>query len=270
MKTKIGVLGSCISRDVFNSYFIPNYKDFFEVNISANRVSIISIMQDPLKYDLEQLKISPFNKENNARTNFILYDLNKQFIKELKEKKIDYLIIDNYLEITMGILYFNETIITNNHWDLPLTQFYENVDDKFIFTIKKYPKEYFYIWSKYCDLFFNILKNFFPNIKVILNKGRVIDNILKKDGTIYINPNFTWRANIINPFLDKLDSYIEQNYDVDVIEFDFNIPNDKKYNGSPIFLFNGNMNSIILIGIYKEFMNSNNFLSSPPKFKFSI
>ena len=45
------------------------------------------------------------------------------------------------------------------------------------------------------------------------------------------------------------------------IEFDFNIPNDKKYNGSPIFLFNGNMNSIILIGIYKEFMNSNNLSS---------
>ena len=44
-------------------------------------------------------------------------------------------------------------------------------------------------------------------------------------------------------------------------EFDCNIPNDKKYDGSPIFLFNSNVNLNKAIGIYKEPSHSNNLSS---------
>ena len=57
MRLKIGVLGSCVTRDVFNSQFIPKYKDFFEVKISAPRISMISMMQAPLNVDKNALKI---------------------------------------------------------------------------------------------------------------------------------------------------------------------------------------------------------------------
>ena len=39
------------------------------------------------------------------------------------ENKIDYLIIDNYFEVRMGILYINNNIITNNVWHLPKTNY---------------------------------------------------------------------------------------------------------------------------------------------------
>ena len=44
-------------------------------------------------------------------------------------------------------------------------------------------------------------------------------------------------------------------------EFDCNIPNNKKYDGSPIFLFNANINLIKAIGIYKESSDSNDLSS---------
>lgn len=218
---KIGVLGSCFTREVFNSYFVPNYKDFFEINISAQRTTFCSIMQEPLNVDEKSLEILPLDKYNKARSYFIYYDLNKYLIKELLEKEIDYLIIDNYLEIIFGLLYYDDTIITNNHWHLPLTEFYKGITDELSLKITDLPDEYFCIWSKYCDLFFEFLEIYCPNVKVILNKGRLVDKVMRSDKTTYINSSYTLRANMINPILDKLDSYIINNFNVFVFEWDW-------------------------------------------------
>ena len=96
-------------------FFNHNYKDFFEVKISSQRTSMISILQDVINIDKNLIEINPPNQQNNARSYFIAYDLNRRFIQDLKERDIDYLIIDNYLEIRRGILYFDNNIITNNN-----------------------------------------------------------------------------------------------------------------------------------------------------------
>ncbi len=221
MKKKIGVLGCCISRDAFNSDFVHNYKEFFKLEISAQRTTIISFMQDPVTINEKLIEIYPDNKPNRAKTHCISYDLNKNFLKELIEKDIDYLIMDNFLEVRMGILYFNDHIITNNTWHLPSTKFYETINDELVFNIYKFPEEYFCIWSRYCDLFFKFLKIYCPNVKVILNKGRYVDKVLKSDKTTYVHPIYTSQSNIINPIIEKLDSYISDNFDVYTIEFDY-------------------------------------------------
>ena len=73
---KIGVLGSCFTIEVYNSQFIPNYKDFFEINISAQRTTFCSILQEPLNVDKKLLEILPLDKYNKARSFFMYYDLN--------------------------------------------------------------------------------------------------------------------------------------------------------------------------------------------------
>lgn len=46
---KIGVFGSCVSKDLFNSHFVHNCNDFFLKWIfSAYGTILISIMQDYL------------------------------------------------------------------------------------------------------------------------------------------------------------------------------------------------------------------------------
>lgn len=182
---------------------------------------MISIMQDKFHVDEDLIKVYPLTKENNRKTEILLYEFNKTFFKELLENDIDYLIFDNYLEIIMGVLYVNNEIMTNNTWDLSYTEFYKNLDDKFEFSICNFPEEYFFIWTKYCDIFFKFLKLYCPNVRVVLNKGRVVYKVLKKDGSVYIDEEFKRKAEKLNPILDKLDNYIEANFDVDVFEFDF-------------------------------------------------
>lgn len=218
---KVGVLGCCISRDAFNSKIVHNYKDFFKLKIDGERISLISIFQNPILVDEKSIEISPPTPVNKTCTKFISDDLNKNFIKDLLQKNIDYLVFDTLIEVPMGILYFNNQIMTHNVWDLPKTKFYNNMGDKFILNIYDYPEEFFCIWTRYCDLFFKFLKIYCPNVQVFLNKGRLIDKFIKSDKTTFINPEFSKKANLINPYLDKLDNYIEKNFDVHVIEFDY-------------------------------------------------
>ena len=182
---------------------------------------MISIMQDKFNVDEDLIKIFPYSKEDNRKTEILLYEFNKTFFKELLEEDIDYLVFDNYLEMIMGVLYVNNDIMTNNTWDLAFTQFYKNLDDKFEFSICDYPEEYFFIWSKYCDIFFKFLNLYCPNVRVILNKGRLVYKVIREDGSVYVNEEFKEQAEKLNPILDKFDSYIEENFDVDVFEFDF-------------------------------------------------
>ena len=102
-----------------------------------------------------------------------------------------------------------------------LETLHSNGNDKLILKMTEYPDEYFCIWTKYCDLFFNFLKINCPDVKVILNKSRQVDKVQKANKTTYINHDFSFNASIINPLLDKLDSYIINNYDVHVLDFDY-------------------------------------------------
>lgn len=221
MKTKVALLGSCISRDVFNSHFVPNYKEFFEVITDVQRTTLISLMQDPVEIEECLIDISPHNSKNIARTRCISNDLNKFFLRNLIEMDVDYLIIDNYFEVLYGILYYDNTIISNNFWDLPETQFYQNMSDKLNLNLYENFDEYFCIWSKYCDLFFKFLALYCPNVKVILNQARQTNQVMKSDGSCYINNDFTKTMNSTNPLLEKLDSYIMDNFNVHVLRFDY-------------------------------------------------
>ena len=52
----ISIIGSCVSRDLFNSKFIPDWKEFFQVKAYYARTTIPSIVSKPMDYDLEVLE----------------------------------------------------------------------------------------------------------------------------------------------------------------------------------------------------------------------
>jgi len=216
---KIGVFGCCLSRDAFNSRLIHNYKDFFEINVTGTRISMISLMQNPINIDEEYFKIFPINKSNNYKTSCIINDVKRTFLKSLLEKDIEYLIIDNYLEVVFGIICFDEGIISYST-DLIQTNFFKELQNYKHFRIMDLPDKYFELWSNSCKKFFDFIEKKCPNLKIILNKAKPTDKILKADGSVYIDPAYTKHVQMITPHLNRLDSYIESNYDVKIIEYD--------------------------------------------------
>ena len=218
-KIKFGVFGCCVSRDPFNRVFVPNYKEFFEIVLTATRVSMICLMDEPVFIDENLIKILPDNQSNRYKTWTIQYDITRGFLKQLIEQDLDYLIIDTYLEVFFGVLCWDDKIISYNSF-LNETEFYKNLKDPTHFRIQDNPEKYFEQWKKGCDSFFNFLNENCPNLKIILHKARPIDRVLREDGTIYVDEGYSKHKEIIVPFMNQLDDYISNNYDVRIIDFD--------------------------------------------------
>lgn len=218
---KVGVFGSCESRDLFNSMLNPLYKNFFKIEISCLRSSLISIMQNPYYINPKLIEFPLNDNSRMVRFDFIKSDFEKTFFNELNSKKIDCLIIDNFFEARFGVGYFDGVLLTNNTWDLIETEFYKNVNNVIEFSMDKNESEYMKLFSENCNSFFEFMESNHPNIKIIVNKARLSHIVRKNDSSFYINENYAIYAKKYNKILEKLDSYIENNFNVEVLEFDF-------------------------------------------------
>lgn len=227
MKTKIGLMGSCVSRDIFRSIF-NDYKKYFEITFTLQRISLISLLASNIDFNNNEIMITPLNKENNFRSEILREDLSKDYLKIIGNN-IDYLIIDEFFEVYFGIIKFDSSYITNNFWDYPATKFYDKVNTKNKLTLEENFNEYFALWKNNVDNFFHYLNFNFPNVKVILNKVRLVSKVLKEDGTYYSDKEFQKKVEKYNPLLNILEDYLETFHDVIVIDCTENLVADENH-----------------------------------------
>ena len=227
MKSKIAIFGSCVSMDNFRTAH-NNYKDAFELSSTFLRLSLISIMQESIPFKEEEITILPDTPQHKFSTNLLRNDLNKNFFSQLNED-IEYLILDLYFDILFGILITDRGIITHNTWDYTNINFYKNLKEKKELSFNKNPYEYYVLWTKCCDKFFNYIQTNYPDMKIILNKVKIVDKIKDKNGEYYIEPLYTKRAVKLNPVLDMIEEYILSNYDVIFVDMTDNVTSDENH-----------------------------------------
>lgn len=104
---QVGVLGSSQTRRIFTSseYFNPDYKDYFFVPFTQHHSSIRSIVDEkPVKFIEKYYN----GKDIVPLRPSLRRDMEKTFFSELKEANIDYLLIDLYSDVQMGVLEFED------------------------------------------------------------------------------------------------------------------------------------------------------------------
>lgn len=218
-KLNVAIYGSCISKDPFTSLFNKNYKSEFCAKINDQRHSLISSLQTKEDIDESLFEIKPSYVGSIFTTKCLIEDFNKNFIYSLFSETIDYIVMDIYFEIDYGVLYYdNEKIITNAK-GFENTPFYKNIHNIRPLNMFNNPDEFFKLWVEYCDKFFDFLDSYCPNIKIVLAEVRTLDYFERKDGTIYQEPSFSEKVQTYNPLLIKLENYIKDNFNVDVISF---------------------------------------------------
>ena len=222
MVSKFAIFGSCTCRDIFNSEINNNYKDYFQIQDSGIRLSFISIMQNPIEYPKDSLKIYPETDENINFSNWIKQDLEKSFLEELKKNQSEYMILDTYYDTNFGIINLGNGRYITNNLHIDETEFYKNLEYKRTMSIHTDTKEYLDLWMKNCDLFFDFLKNNCKDLKIILNPARHVNRLLKKDKSVIEVEAYKKVCAKYNPYRNILDKYIIENFDVDVLYFDEN------------------------------------------------
>lgn len=255
---KIAVMGSCFSRNAFNSkpYFNPDYKRFFEVTFTQSHTSIFSVLSEPFKgVNLEKYG----NMTNNERRT-VQDDLNKGFFEKLKKSKSDYLLLDFYPDVLRGPLWLEggeilslsyimeQTGILN---DLPIKRLLDHSDNE----------AFFQEWTTYADKFIEKLLTIMPAEKIILNKGGFTTKYYDKNGAIQ-EYKIKMRIERNNYFWEKLNNYfLAKVPTAQVIDF-----SKKPYIGDFYYPF-GHSFSHFESGYYKDFMREMIYITEREKRK---
>lgn len=173
MKPKrLAVMGSCLTRDVFNSRFNLNYKHYFECVLTQNQTSFISLMSPPVEYDKTKIDNLISYNEWNVHT-----DLNKEFLHRIVELKPDALLIDFFADIFFGVLKLREGVyITNNRWKLWKTSYYRELPEKHELNLSVDPEAYMRLWEESIDRFFDYIRSRLPDLDVIVVESRFVDH----------------------------------------------------------------------------------------------
>lgn len=224
--TKVAVLGTCFSRNAFNTsdYFNPEYKALTECVYTQFHSTIESLVCDI--YAPKEL-VDVYRNHNEFK--HINTDLTKSFFEELKESGAEYIIIDLYPDATLNQLTLeNNAIITYNYLikeNVNLGSFVKGWGNE------KFSNEEAFIsrWLNNLNIFMDKLTQIIPEHKIILNRGRLSkyyyeDKAVKQFGTIHlINRN--------NYYWELLDNLFIQHYpNINVVDItDKPYKSDKSY-----------------------------------------
>lgn len=171
----VSVYGSCVSRDIFNSRIVPDYKEHFHLVCDQQHVSLISLMSPSIDVDTENIEgdVSPFYIE------VFKQDMDKSYLKKLVEMKPDWLLMDFYTDAYYGACLLHAgTYMTNKLWQYKKLNAFEQLQPIKSLSFEENTVEFINKWKVAFDSFIHNLKETSPKTKVIVNKAKFIDNLI--------------------------------------------------------------------------------------------
>ncbi|MBA3927477.1 DUF6270 domain-containing protein [Listeria rustica] len=165
---KIAVLGSCATRDNFNSIFNADYKKKFECVLMQNQSSIISMASK--KRENPVVSADGFSEYDEW---CVRSDFTKEFFDHLAKLQPDTIIVDLFGDAHFGVLEVEPgEYVSNNRWKLWRTAYYKDVLKGKVeeLSIDKNREQYMELWKKSWDIVLDKLKKASPKSKIILHK----------------------------------------------------------------------------------------------------
>ncbi|GAB7006132.1 hypothetical protein JCM18899A_36050 [Nocardioides sp. AN3] len=178
----VAVLGSCITRDNFNSRFNPSYKDRFVCPLHQNQSSIIALMSPPVDDEWEPLDPAMNDYDQwNVRT-----ELDRSFLDEVVLLDPDLLILDFFGDIHFGVVRLPDgRYVTDNRWKVRRTTWYRDREasgELERFTIYADTEAYVALWQRSFDALMRHLRSHLPQTTIVLHRGRNTGTLVMPDG----------------------------------------------------------------------------------------
>ncbi|AGN38134.1 DUF6270 domain-containing protein [Bacillus paralicheniformis] len=216
---KVAIIGSCVSRDNFNSCFIEDYKRYYSCVVHQNQMSIISLTADSIAFDYEKIdNLKPFDKRQFET------ELDKSILNTLIINEPNYLILDFYADVFYGIRELEGSTITNKRWLFSKTTLYKTLKEGESLSLLDDFTDYFERWKESIKILFDFLNRKLPNCKVVVNKARFSDIYYDEisDSYKYLSKSTKVKqinTSLYNEIWDRLDNYVIKNHDVQFIDY---------------------------------------------------
>lgn len=232
---KVSILGSCLLRDIFNSKFVPNYSEHFQVDSYFARTTIPSLMSKAYDYDIKD-----FEKRFDAlRFEYFYTECSKCMLSIFENNDSDYLLVDFYADAYYGTCEYEGAYYSN--WVFKKFLKAGIADPKKGFKVYNYENntdEYYDIWCEAFDRFYEYANIYFPRTKIVIN-GIKGSNQITQDGKLIGVQQPNKSIDILNELWSKFDNYCVEKYNIPIITY------EKTYTLDPNYIF----------GLNKEFVH---------------
>ena len=234
MKKKLAVIGSCLSRDVFNSNFVTSWKERFDLVYAPFQTSLLSLASVPVPFSRTLLSFEGKDFSSWYK-NILLHELNKDFLNNLLSVCPDNLLIDFYSDTINGVIEIDKTAyITNRPKDMEKNAASAYIRSGNLREIKPltHYDEYMRLWKRSADFFLAFMKEYLPDTKIIVNHPVFSDTVLNPDGskTAFGEPNVS-RFNEI--YREMVSYFTKNNRDIAILDL------HKKYYIDPDYIYGG-------------------------------
>lgn len=205
----VAVIGSCVTRDVFNSTFCPNYKTFFECGASLIQGSALSLVSDKFYVPESDLSSMIASSAKDVRS-----EMSREVNEFITASNPEYVIFDFFGDVRFGAAQLDTgTFVTRNEWKLCTTDYYkEHVLEEFM------PRtdSYFEMWCQAIDEAVRFIRRVSPHSKLVLHDVEFVTEFRSKKGEI---TKFSNSASLVelNKWWRKLNSHFAENYAHEVI-----------------------------------------------------
>lgn len=170
----VAVLGSCVTRDNFNSRFNPEHSSVFRLVAQANQMSLISLMAPPLEVSwLATGDMKAFDQWN------VNEEFSKGFLESLVAGQPDYVVVDLFGDVHFGAIQVDgATWVTDNRWKIHRTDWYQRLEAEGRLrhlNVYDHTEEYLELWRDAVQRLRSFLDERSPQSTVVINRGRNTD-----------------------------------------------------------------------------------------------
>ena len=167
---RVAVLGSCTTRDSFNSRFNPDYKQMWDCVLLQNQSSLLSLMSSPIEFTDDDIgDVDDFSRS------VIRSDLNKEFLDRIVELAPEYLVLDFFGDIHFGCIRLEGgALVTDNRWHLQKTPFYARLKEAGELEhvrILDEPELFMELWREAFDRLVSHLRTHLPDLQLVVHRG---------------------------------------------------------------------------------------------------
>lgn len=123
-RRSVAVVGSCVSRDLFNSKLNSDWKKHASLVGSFYQMSIMSLMAPKAEID-----INIFSDLNPHDFNATKADFDKSFLEVIEREQPQVIVVDLFADARFDLIRVGNSIITDNSWKIGKSDSYEIFDD---------------------------------------------------------------------------------------------------------------------------------------------
>ncbi len=180
-RPKIGIIGSCVSRDVFNSRFNSVYKEHAEIGETVYQIALPSI--------IERVKLADIDNADNPKS-IHKKALDKEFsgtsIDRIIESRPDFIIMDFFADIHFGVTRKVGRYVTRNHMAFQTLAdaevFYSDHESSSPEKMRFDDDAYKSVAAKSLSGLRDELRGALPKVEFVVNSARFSSSYISGDG----------------------------------------------------------------------------------------